>query len=88
MTVENKNKDGLDSNVVSLSELRREHNQSVRKGYLEPEDRIRELEEEVSRLIEALVEVEHRVYRSEGRLSRQWSYLIRLVRLIRGKDVK
>lgn len=58
------------SNVISLSDLRRKHEQVVRKEYVDPSDRIRDLEADLLRLIDHAMDIEERLFRQERYLSR------------------
>lgn len=67
------------SNVVSLGDLRKKHEQATRRAYLDPVDRIRDLEADVLRLVDHAMDLEERLFRQER-------YLSKLTRLL-GKHV-
>lgn len=64
-----------DSNVISLGDLRKKQNRKGRKSSLPLEQRIEELEEDQSRLIELAIDMEKRLYRQER-------YISKLVRML------
>lgn len=66
----------MDKKVISLQERRNLQAKKSRKEYLPEPDRIRELEEDVLRLIDLSLEMEERLWKQERFLSK----LLRLLR--------
>lgn len=71
----------MSSKITSLQEFRKQTREAIRKEYLDPVERIRDLEQEMVRLIDVVVES---VSDLEDQLGRQQRYLNKLVKLVQG----
>lgn len=58
----------MDNSIVSLLEKRRQKNEQLKKQYMSSEDRIRDLELDVLRLIDYSIEQDRAMHRLEGLL--------------------
>lgn len=63
------------NSIASLQERRRQHNQKVARSHKDPETRIRELEADVLRLVDQVIEHEDNLLELEDRLVKQEQYL-------------
>lgn len=61
---------------MSLQSLRKKTQEAARREYLEPIERIRDLEQDMIRVIDICMDMEERLFRQER-------YLSKLVRLLR-----
>lgn len=67
------------SKIVSLNQKRTDSQRSVRKKYLPHEDRTTELETEMIRLLDIVIEL-------EGRMQHQEKFLQKLMHLLRTQN--